>query len=60
MKKMYRYMNIKELEKLTSGSELVHTGHFNARTDSGGMIPRAFLKCRGTILIKLLKEGKKR
>ena len=36
MKKIYRFMGLKELEKLTSGAELKHVGHFNACTDSDG------------------------
>lgn len=36
MKKVYRFMSLKELEKITSGMELTHVGRFNARTDSEG------------------------
>ena len=36
MKKLYRFMSLKEAQKLSNGVKLVHVGHFNARTDSEG------------------------
>ena len=36
MKKFYRYMSLAEMQKLTSGMELIHKGRFHARTDSEG------------------------
>lgn len=36
MRKFYRYMSFSEMQKLTSGMELVHKGRFHANTESEG------------------------